>query len=122
MAKDTLFNGLQVIDLVAYLNIVEWMGTAHFESIINSMWQSPYEVRPFWRWSTMYHVISEVPGKLTDSLRKGQRHIKQNEASIKKETLGFRHLKTIGQELCNRETQNDRASWAKSKFGIGGQK
>ena len=116
MARDELFNGLKVIDLVGYLNVTEWMGTSHFENIINQMWQSPYEIRHIWRWNTMFHIVNEVPGKMTDKLDEGHRYISTKEPSIRKESMGFRHLRTIGQEICNKESHNDRASWVESQL------
>lgn len=54
MVKDTLYNGSNVIDMIAYLNVTELLSTKIMDNIINSYWEGPYERENLWWFSSCY--------------------------------------------------------------------
>ena len=70
MLVDKNYSGVQVIDMIAFLDIIEILQNPMLDSIISNMYYGPYEREVFLKKSTLYKVIEEQtnssPG--TDSI------------------------------------------------------
>ena len=70
MLVDKNYSGTQVIDMIAFLDIIEILQNPMLDSIISNMYYGPYERELFLKKSTLYKVIEEQtnssPG--TDSI------------------------------------------------------
>ena len=89
MCRDRLYNGFEVLDLIAYLNVTEWLNTPLMDNIINTLWEGPYETAAFWKNSTMHWVIENVTNLETDLPSMRKKTIKNPRVLTKKQVLGM---------------------------------
>ena len=57
LVQDTLYNGLQVIDMIAYLNLTDLLQSPIMDNIVSQYWEGPYERTSFMNECTNYKVI-----------------------------------------------------------------
>ena len=70
MLVDKNYSGIQVIDMIAFLDVIEILQNPMLDSIISNMYYGPYQREVFLKKSTCYKTIEEMtnnsPG--TDSI------------------------------------------------------
>ena len=59
LLRDKTYTGIEVLDLIAHLDIIEILQNTMIDSIISNMYFGPYEREIFLKKSTCYKVIEE---------------------------------------------------------------
>ena len=59
MLVDVNYSGIQVIDMIAFLDIIEILQNPILDSIISNMYYGPYQREVFLKKSILYKVIEE---------------------------------------------------------------
>jgi hypothetical protein len=60
LMTDKLYNGLEVIDMIAYLNLTELLMSEIMDHVVSSFFEGPYERSFFLKGSTQYIVIDSI--------------------------------------------------------------
>jgi len=66
MIEDKMYNGLEVIDMIAYLDVKDILNSPVMD-IVSSYWEGPYEKASFWYESTNWQVCTQVFNGFSDS-------------------------------------------------------
>ena len=104
MVNDTIYNGEQVIDQIAYLNVIEWLNDPVMDSIVTNFWNGPYELDPIWKSSTNYRIIDAVVeehsgyGSQKNNFSIG---VYNPWSRSRQETLGMKSMRAIAGEVKN---------------------
>ena len=105
MVKDKFYSGLEVIDLIAYMNITELLQSDIMNTIVSNYWEGPYEKQNVWEMCSGFQLLSKVYNDTEQEGIRGDKNqlgVQNPRRKITTSTLGIRSFKDMGDQLCCR--------------------
>ena len=99
MAEDYTYAGLQIIDLIAYLDIHEWLENPIMDNIVASYWEGPYQRELFLQKSTSYRVVDSILEERRDKKYNVKGAVTNPRMRRNREYLGMKNLTSLKNEF-----------------------
>ena len=75
MLQDKTYSGTEVINMIAFLDIIEILQNPMIDSIISNMYYRPFEREPFFKKSTCYKLFEKVTVDTQALITSSQGHL-----------------------------------------------